>query len=172
MEIKSLYEDGLSIPQISDRLGIPRSTVRSRLLADGVTLRTRADAVKIAAADGRLGQSMKGKKRAPFSPEWKAKISRARLAHSSKNAKGLSLKPNGYVEYTKGPHKGRGQHVVLMEKKIGRKLFSNECVHHKNHIRHDNRLRNLQLMTRAEHAALHAKEIVATRQRTNDGRFK
>lgn len=172
MNIESMYAQNLSIPEIAERTGIPRSTVRNRLISSGVKLRTRCEGIKLAADGGRLGSGLRGKKRAPFSQEWKEKIRSARLRHSEKNARGVTLKPSGYVEYTKGPHKGRGKHVVIMEKKLGRRLFANECVHHRNHIRHDNRLKNLQLVTRSEHSSHHAKEIVQTRQRTSDGRFK
>jgi DNA-binding XRE family transcriptional regulator len=42
-----------------------------------------------------------------------------------------------------------------MEKHIGRKLRANEAVHHKNRIKGDNRLENLELMTHSEHASRH-----------------
>lgn len=50
------------------------------------------------------------------------------------------------------------EHVLIMEKHIGRHLEKDEVVHHINHIRNDNRLENLQLMTFKEHASLHMKE--------------
>ena len=47
------------------------------------------------------------------------------------------------------------EHRVMMEKEIGRYLKPNEVVHHKNEIKHDNRLENLELMTHGEHTTLH-----------------
>lgn len=50
------------------------------------------------------------------------------------------------------------EHISVMHGIIGRKLYPFEIVHHKNHKRDDNRPENLQLMTRAEHTALHRAE--------------
>lgn len=47
-------------------------------------------------------------------------------------------------------------HRYVMEQAIGRKLSRNEIVHHINHDKHDNRLENLQIMSRAEHGRHHA----------------
>lgn len=60
----------------------------------------------------------------------------------------------GYVRVNKG--NGRVlEHVWMVEQHIGRKLTSDECVHHINGVKHDNRLENLQLMTKSEHMTLH-----------------
>ena len=50
------------------------------------------------------------------------------------------------------------EHVFVMYKAIGRKLNSNECVHHIDRDRTNNDLSNLRLMTIADHALLHAIE--------------
>jgi len=46
-------------------------------------------------------------------------------------------------------------HVALMELKIGRKLYINECVHHINGDTLNNDISNLLLVTRSEHAIAH-----------------
>jgi hypothetical protein len=47
------------------------------------------------------------------------------------------------------------QHRDVMERKLGRKLLSNEIVHHKNEVKTDNEPSNLETLTRAEHTSLH-----------------
>jgi len=160
-----MYKDGMSIPQISEKTGMPRSTLRLRFKSAGI-LRGRADGVRLAAKDGRLGKHMLGKKR-EFTDEWRENISKSRKGKGL----GYSIKPGGYVEITMGDNKGRLQHVVIMEEHIGRRIAHNECVHHIDGNRQNNALENLQLMTKSEHAALHAKENYPNRDRDDKGRF-
>ncbi len=161
-----MYKEGMSIPDVSKKTGIPLSTLRFRFKRAGV-LRSRSEAVKLAAKQGKLGSGLRGKSRV-FTEEWKNNISKSKKG----KGKGYSKKPNGYIEITMGENKGRLQHVVIMEEKIGRMLFANECVHHINHKRDDNRECNLQLMTRSEHASIHAKENYRNRKRNKKGQFQ
>lgn len=75
--------------------------------------------------------------------------------------KGVITATNGYISIYKPKHPkadSRGyvyQHRFFMEEKIGRFLEKNEIVHHKNHNKHDNRIENLELMTKAQHNHLH-----------------
>lgn len=56
----------------------------------------------------------------------------------------------------------------LVEQKIGRKLTTNDAVHHINCDHEDNRIENLQLMTRSDHAVLHGKQH---KGREDEGNF-
>ena len=161
-----MYKSGMSIPEVSKETGVPLSTLRFRFKREGI-LRSRADGVRNAGIRGNLGSGGRGKKR-EFTDEWKANISKAKKGVGS----GLSLKPNGYLEVTMGENKGRCQHVVIIEEALGRRLFANECVHHKDHDRANNKISNLELMTRSEHARLHALENTQNRDRDSIGRYK
>ena len=48
-----------------------------------------------------------------------------------------------------------GEHILVAEKKIGRRLHVNEVVHHINGNKLDNSPENLEVITRSEHATMH-----------------
>jgi hypothetical protein len=153
-ELIEAYKSGKCIRELSTLYGKAMSTIRYHLNKAGV-LRSHKEALKIAKENGRWVPPRTGAKVA-FTEEWKNNISKARLG----TGKGTSLKSSGYVEYTRGPHKGYSVHRVLMEEHIGRPLLPTEHVHHINGIKDDNRIENLQLMTINEHMSHHAKEKV------------
>ena len=77
-----------------------------------------------------------------------------------RNTKTLSMQHKGYILFwqPKHPNNVKGyvyEHRLVMEAKLKRLLKSDELVHHKNQLKHDNRIENLQIMTAAEHLKHH-----------------
>ena len=96
-----------------------------------------------------------------LSAETKLKLSEA---HKLKGAGHKKARADGYIYlyYPSHPKSTKDgyipEHHYVMEQSIGRYINKGEVVHHKNHIRDDNRIENLELMTFKEHASLHMKE--------------
>lgn len=111
----------------------------------------------------RSAEKRRGMKR---SDETRRRLSEVRkCSYNGLNGYGhTKLHPRGYV-LTYAPLHPKAHkdgyvmlHTVIIEQNIGRYLYPDEVVHHKNHIRDDNRIENLELMKKNDHCSMHAKE--------------
>ncbi len=91
-------------------------------------------------------------------PDWLKKYKRT--SHSQWKG-GRTKTPDGYIHIKswEHPYKDKNsnvfEHRLVMEKHLGRYLFPYESIHHKNRIKTDNRIENLDLMTKSSHRTLH-----------------
>lgn len=171
LKIIKMYVCGLTIREVSKETGIPQSTVRQRLKKYG-KLRTPKESKEISVKKGRCSHRI-GKK-FPHSQATKELIRTSRLRWAEKHAVGTSIKPNGYLEFTRGEHKFRLVHVVVMENRLGRRIKPDECVHHIDGNKLNNSENNLVLCTRSGHSRLHRREDMLSgknRKRKTNGRF-
>ena len=53
------------------------------------------------------------------------------------------------------------EHILVMEQLLGRHLFADEPIHHRNGVRDDDRPENLELWTRPQPAGIRAADAVA-----------
>lgn len=83
-----------------------------------------------------------------------SKIVKQRNGPNHPNYRGGHIDKNGY-RIIHLPGRYVKEHRYIMEQQLGRRLMTNEDVHHKDHDKLNNDLSNLQLLTKSEHATLH-----------------
>ena len=122
--------------EIAKMFNVGATTITRRLRKHGV-LRNIKEATKNALATGRRKRLFNG-----HGPNWKG---------------GSKKTWSGYVQVYKPNYSGSYknmyilEHRYVMEKHLGRHLKAWELIHHKNGIKDDNRLKNLEIVVRKKH---------------------
>lgn len=81
---------------------------------------------------------------------------------------GLCIRDDGRAVICDRDGRVRYFYRVVMEAHLGRPLAPAEIVHHRNGDPSDDRIENLELMSRADHMRLHHPEILAARRKVRE----
>ena len=82
----------------------------------------------------------------------KTQFKKGHLTWNNRLGKGKAIRTNGYIAILKPEHlyaDGNGyvlEHRLVMEKSLGRYLEKEEKIHHRNGIKDDNKIENLELV--------------------------
>ena len=161
-EMKNLYGKGYSMKEIGELLGFSTGKIHKYFHIYNITPREKG--VQSERAKRKLSNSLKNivhHKGHKQSEETRLKMS---IAKTKKGIGHKKKRADGYISiyFPDHPKSNKDgyimEHDLIMECYLGRWLKDDEIVHHRNKIRSDNRIENLELMTFKDHARLHALE--------------
>lgn len=157
----------ISMQKVADSLGVSAGLVHKVIHERGIKPRNLSEypvSEKLKESAKIRGERRRGYR---MSEESKKKISDA---HKVGGVGHRKRRQDGYIaiwfpDHPKATKEGYiMEHVLVMEALIGRHLNEDECVHHINFKRDDNRKENLKLMTKSEHMSYHMKKRHADRR--------
>lgn len=168
-EIRKLYfDEKKSMKEVAEILGVTPSAICLYFRRNGIKARGAHEYIytkKQRDTCKQLGLKRKGKKCSESAKEKISSKNRGRRKRDDYEFGGHEKKRrDGYICVFVPDHpysNSEGyvmKHHLVMEKEIGRYIKPGEVIHHINHIRDDNRIENLKLMTSKEHSKLHMTE--------------
>jgi len=161
--LKSDYAQLKSVVKIAKKYGVSKKCILNYMNRFGIPRQRRL--VPIAEVRNMAAKGMSAPEIAEklaFTPTAISKIGRqANIAITDKFHKGYIITDSGHIAVKVDEHPfsdARGYvrlHRLIMEKHLGRFLRPDELVHHINEKTLDNRIENLQVMTKQDHVKLH-----------------
>lgn len=168
----------LTMKEVSEEMGVSVGLVHKKIHEYGIPIRGRKEAIAALKANGwvmpeekrrAISEAHKGKKLSERAKRLIAEAHKGKYKKPKEYFNGLKggnekLRKDGYVAVYVPDHPNANKegyvmkHRLIMEQHIGRFVGKDEIVHHKNHDRADNRIENLEIMSKKEHAALHMTE--------------
>lgn len=179
-ELEKMYLfDDLSMNEISKKTGLAIGTIFNYIKKYDIPSKPKMTE----RTKKKISESQKGKP----SPRKGVHVSQETKKKMSESHKNKFKNPNefgghkkkrrdGYIEIYCPNHPSANksgyvmEHILIMEKAIGRHITKDEVIHHKNRIRDDNRIENLDLMTLKKHASYHMKERWKERKEKENGK--
>lgn len=156
-QLSDSYALGYSMREIANYLNMSVGKIHKYFRLYNIIPRPRSNEI----SKKKISKAQRGNRYAlgnKLTEEHKQRIS---LANQIKGIGHKKKRKDGYVAifFPSHPKSNKNgyimEHDLIMECNIGRWLKEDEVVHHKNKIRDDNRIENLELMTFKEHARLH-----------------
>ena len=160
-EIVSIYLAGHSSEEIAKTAGVSPTQIL-RVLRKHTDIRSASENKKLSHSRMetklRLSAAAKGRR----CPDHVKDALRQNIGSKNANWRnGLTLS-GGYLMFTassaNGEHAGKHLHSVIAEWKVKRPIRKNEAVHHIDGDKLNNNPENLRVMTKSDHARLHALE--------------
>ena len=154
-----MFDNNKTHKEIAEFLGRTSCSVAQKLNKVGCKREYGSKQISLGLPNPKKGKHLSEKSKQKISIKAKARLLDMTKHPSWKGGRRISA--NGYIEIRVKDHpRNRGgyvfEHILVMERMIGRYLTKEEVVHHINQNKQDNRVENLMLFqNRKDHAVYH-----------------